>query len=122
MDWEWGVCAASITNRGRNVIMSTSGRLSMFSVSAELYEAIYSFKDYATESSKIHQRIERERPGAQSILDVACGTAEHAKHLSAHFRIDGIDLEPKFIEIARAKNLAGNYSVADMRSFQLAKR
>jgi SAM-dependent methyltransferase len=94
----------------------------MFSVSAELYDAIYSFKDYATESSKIRQLIERERPGAKSILDVACGTAEHAKHLSAHFQIDGIDLEPKFIEIARAKNPAGNYSLADMRSFQLGKR
>ena len=94
----------------------------MFSVSAELYDAIYSFKDYATESSKIRQFIERERPGAKSILDVACGTAEHAKHLPANFQIDGIDLEPKFIEIARAKNPSGNYSFADMRSFQLGKR
>jgi SAM-dependent methyltransferase len=94
----------------------------MFSVSAELYDAIYSFKDYSAESSKIRQLIERERPGAKTILDVACGTAEHAKHLSAHFQIDGIDLEPKFIEIARAKNPSGNYSVGDMRSFQLDKR
>src|SRR5579864_2877898 len=94
----------------------------MFSVSAELYDAIYSFKDYSTESSKIRKLIEQERPGAKSILDVACGTAEHAKHLSVNFEIDGIDVEPKFIEIARAKNPAGNYSVADMRSFQLGKR
>src|ERR1035441_3993229 len=94
----------------------------MFSISAEIYDAIYSFKDYATESSKIRQLIERERPGAKSILDVACGTAEHAKHLAAHFQVDGIDLEPKFIEIARAKNPSGNYLVADMRSLQLGKR
>ncbi len=94
----------------------------MFSVSAELYDAIYSFKDYATESSKIRQLIDREHPGAKTILDVACGTAEHAKHLSAHYQIDGIDLEPKFVEIARAKNPSGVYSVADMRSFQLDKR
>ena len=94
----------------------------MFSVSAELYDAIYSFKDYSTESSKIRKLIEQERPGAKSILDVACGTAEHAKHLSANFQIDGIDVEPKFIEIARAKNPSGVYSVADMRSFRLGKR
>jgi SAM-dependent methyltransferase len=94
----------------------------MFSVSAELYDAIYSFKDYATESEKIRRLIERECPAAKTILDVACGTAEHAKHLSAHFQIDGIDLEPKFIEIARAKIPGGNFSAADMRSFQLAKR
>jgi|ERR1019366_6075570 SAM-dependent methyltransferase len=94
----------------------------MFSISAEIYDAIYSFKDYATESSKIRQLIEHERPGAKSILDVACGTAEHAKYLSADFQIDGIDLEPGLIEVARAKNPAGNFSVADMRAFQLGKR
>jgi ubiquinone/menaquinone biosynthesis C-methylase UbiE len=94
----------------------------MFSVSAELYDAIYSFKDYATEASKIRQVIARERPGAKTILDVACGTAEHAKHLAADFQIDGIDLEPKFIEIARKKIPAGTFSVADMRAFQLGKR
>ena len=97
-------------------------RFPTFSASAELYDAIYSFKDYVTESSKIRQLVEREHPGAKTILDVACGTAEHAKHLSAHFQVDGIDVEPKFIEIARAKNPTGHYSVADMRSFQLAKR
>lgn len=94
----------------------------MFSVSAELYDAIYSFKDYADESEKIRRLIERECPAANTILDVACGTAQHAKHLAAHFQIDGVDLEPKFIEIARAKIPGGNFSVADMRSFQLGKR
>jgi SAM-dependent methyltransferase len=94
----------------------------MFSISAELYDALYSFKDYAAESSKIRRLVERECPRAKTILDVACGTAEHAKYLSADFEIDGIDLEPKFIEIARTKNPGGNYSVADMRSFQLGKR
>jgi ubiquinone/menaquinone biosynthesis C-methylase UbiE len=94
----------------------------MFSVSAELYDAIYSFKDYATEAAKIRQVIAHERPGVKSILDVACGTAEHAKHLAADFQIDGIDLESKFIETARKKIPAGNFSVADMRSFQLGKR
>jgi len=94
----------------------------MFSVSAELYDAIYSFKDYASESEKIRRLIERECPAAKTILDVACGTAEHAKHLAADFQIDGIDVEPKFIEIARAKIPSGNFSVADMRSFRLGKR
>jgi trans-aconitate methyltransferase len=71
---------------------------------------------------KIRQLIARERPGAKTILDVACGTGEHARLLSADFEIDGIDLEPKFVEIARAKNPDGNFSVADMRAFQLEKR
>ena len=94
----------------------------MFSFTAEIYDAIYAFKDYAGEVLKIRQLIARERPGAKTILDVACGTGEHARLLSADFEIDGIDLEPKFVEIARAKNPDGNFSVADMRAFQLEKR
>jgi SAM-dependent methyltransferase len=94
----------------------------MFSATADLYDEIYSFKDYAEEALKIRNLIERERPGAKTILDIACGTAEHARLLSGNFKIDGIDIEPKFVEIARAKNPGGIYSVADMRTFDLGKR
>ncbi len=67
----------------------------MFSVTAEIYDAIYGFKDYAGEAMKIRQLIARERPGARTILDIACGTGEHARLLSPDFEVDGIDLEPK---------------------------
>jgi trans-aconitate methyltransferase len=94
----------------------------VFSVTADVYDAIYAFKDYAGEALKIRQLIARERPGAKRLLDVACGTGEHARFLTAEFDVDGIDLEPKFVEIARAKNPTGSFSVGDMRSFQLEKR
>jgi trans-aconitate methyltransferase len=94
----------------------------VFSVTAEIYDAIYAFKDYAGEALKIRQLVARERPGAKTLLDVACGTGEHARFLNAEFDVDGIDLEPKFVEIARAKNPTGSFSVGDMRSFQLEKR
>jgi SAM-dependent methyltransferase len=94
----------------------------VFSVTADIYDAIYAFKDYAGETLKIRQLVARERPGAKTLLDVACGTGEHARLWSAEFDVDGIDLEPKFVEIARAKNPSGSFSVGDMRSFQLEKR
>jgi trans-aconitate methyltransferase len=94
----------------------------VFSVTAEIYDAIYAFKDYAGETLKIRQLVARERPGAKTLLDVACGTGEHARLLTTEFDVDGIDLEPKFVESARAKNPAGRFSVGDMRSFQLGKR
>jgi SAM-dependent methyltransferase len=95
---------------------------SNYRATADVYDAIYSTKDYAAEAAKIRQIIARECPGANSILDVACGTGEHAKLLAADFTVDGVDLEPKFVEIARAKHPVGNFSVGDMRTFQLAKR
>ena len=94
----------------------------MFSATADLYDFIYSFKDYAGEAEKVRQIINRERPGAQTILDVACGTGEHARFLSANFSVDGIDIDPAFVGIARSKNPVGNFGVADMRSFELHKR
>jgi ubiquinone/menaquinone biosynthesis C-methylase UbiE len=66
----------------------------MFSETAELYDLIYaSFKDYVTESDRLAALITRVRPGARTVLDVACGTGEHARLLREHHRlaVDGID-------------------------------
>jgi len=94
----------------------------VFSRTARYYDPLYSFKNYPDEAARIRGLIRREHPGARSILDVACGTAEHARLLSSDFAVDGIDLEPEFIEIARAKVPAGNFRVADMRQFDLGKK
>jgi hypothetical protein len=48
------------------------------------------------------------------MLDVACGTGEHDRFLCADYRVDGIDLNPEFVRIAKSKNPAGDYHVADM--------
>jgi SAM-dependent methyltransferase len=94
----------------------------MFSRTAQYYDLIYSFKDYAAETVKIRDVIRKEHPAARSILDIACGTAEHAKLLSSEFSVDGIDLQPEFVEIAQSKVPTGSFSIADMRSFQLGKK
>jgi SAM-dependent methyltransferase len=81
----------------------------VFSKTARYYDRLYSFKNYADEAAKIRDLIRREHPGAHSILDVACGTAEHAKLLSSDFAVDG--MVPK-----------GSFHVADMRQFDLGKK
>lgn len=94
----------------------------MFTATAEYYDALYSFKNYGEEADAIRRILAREHPGAKSILDVACGTGAHAQLLAASFQMDGIDAEPKFIQIAQAKHPGGTFTVADMRSFQLGRR
>ena len=65
---------------------------------AELYDAIYTrVKDYRDEAEKVRTWIAKLAPGARTILDVACGTGEHAKYLSADYQIDGIDLNRDFL-------------------------
>ena len=98
---------------------------SVFSHSAELYDLIYSsFKDYSQEARQIATLLRSIHPQCRTILDVACGTGEHAHHLVAHhgFDVDGLDLDPTFVEIAQAKHPAGQFHEANMVEFHLGRR
>jgi SAM-dependent methyltransferase len=97
----------------------------MFSASADLYDLLYSgFKDYAAEVAEIAATIRRAHPRARTVLDVACGTAEHARLLAEEhgFEVDGLDLDPAFVRIARGKLPHGSVHEADMTSFELPRR
>jgi ubiquinone/menaquinone biosynthesis C-methylase UbiE len=92
-----------------------------FIESAELYDAIYGFKDYARECERLRNMINALMPGTRRILDVACGTGEHARFLKEHYVIDGIDINEGYLCAARRKNPSGNYLCADMLEFDLGR-
>ena len=94
----------------------------MFSRSAQWYDLLYQFKDYQKEADKILALLGKIHPKAKSILDVACGTAEHDRYLSNHYEVDGIDLNEDFVAIAKEKNPRGNYFCTDMIDFNLNYR
>ena len=97
----------------------------MFTNSIEYYDRIYSeFKDYAAEAKQIDEFLKDISPMAKTILDVGCGTGEHARILTEEYgyRVDGIDLEPGFVEIAQKKCPGGTFSLADMTDFDLTKQ
>lgn len=89
--------------------------------SAELYDAIYHFKNYARESEHLRGLIDAAVPGAHTLLDVACGTGAHSQFLKNHYAVDGIDQNEDYLRAARTKNPAGNYSRADMTGFDLGR-
>jgi ubiquinone/menaquinone biosynthesis C-methylase UbiE len=93
----------------------------MFTKSAQWYDALYSFKDYPAETEQILRLLREKHPKAKTLLDVACGTAEHDKYLSRYYQVDGIDQELEFIRIAAAKNPDCHYYQADMTDFNLSK-
>lgn len=90
-----------------------------FIESAELYDAIYAFKDYARECARLRALIDETVPAARTILDVACGTGEHARFLKEHFAVDGLDINETYLRAAQLKNPAGSYTRADMTDFDL---
>jgi ubiquinone/menaquinone biosynthesis C-methylase UbiE len=97
----------------------------VFSESAELYDAIYgAFKDYATEAARIDALIKWMRLDAHTILDVGCGTGEHARHLTAThgYVVDGLDIDPSMLAVARRKLPDARFFQADMAAFDLGRR
>ena len=94
----------------------------MFLESSELYDAIYHFKNYAHECQILRAVIAVAAPGARTILDVACGTGEHAKFLKEKYAIDGVDLNEQYLRAARTKNPAGTYTRTDMTDFDLGAK
>ncbi len=94
----------------------------MFDKTARWYDAIYtSMKDYAAEAESLHDLVQRERPGATTLLDVACGTGLHDEHLRDRYQITGIDLDPNMLQVARERNPGIDYVAADMATFDLGR-
>jgi len=96
----------------------------VFSESAELYDAIYSeFKDFEGEARQVAGWLKVMAPGARTLLDVGCGTGRHAETLVREFgyEVDGLDVEPGFLDIARGRCPGGSFSQGDMADFDLGK-
>jgi ubiquinone/menaquinone biosynthesis C-methylase UbiE len=93
-------------------------RTCQFLDSPELYDAIYHFKNYAGECERLRSVINEIVPDASTILDVACGTGEHARFLKEHYAVDGIDINENYLRAARLKNPSGEYTPADMLDFE----
>jgi len=89
--------------------------------SARWYDTIYSFKDYAAEADMVRARVAEIRPGARRLLDVACGTGEHLRHLQTSFEVEGIDASPEMLAVAREKLPGVLLHQADMRTFDLGR-
>jgi SAM-dependent methyltransferase len=97
----------------------------MYSESCSLYDAIYRAKgkDYQKETNLLLSYIERFRPFPDdSLLDVACGTGMHLRYLSEAFTLEGIDVSPQMVAIARKANPGITIHQMNMVDFNLRKR
>src|SRR5207249_7007090 len=54
-----------------------------------------------------------------ALLDVACGTGRIVPYLMAHYTVEGLDLDPNMLELARTKNPGVLFHPGDMADFDL---
>lgn len=85
---------------------------------ARYYDLLYRDKDYSAEASYLHDLIQRYAPGAQSILELGCGTGGHAIHLAGQgYEVHGIDRSDRMIQRAEEDRKALPKEIARRLSF-----
>lgn len=94
-----------------------------FTSAARYYDALYTReRDYPAQAARVAATARELCPGAQTLLDVACGTGLHLEHLAREFRCEGLDASEPMLEIARARNPGLTFHVGDLRRFDTARR
>ncbi len=93
---------------------------------AKYYDQMYSFIDYQGNATKLHKIIQQYRKSSgSSLLDIACGTGTHIKHLMGKYQATGLDLSKEMLGIAQEKCkdiefIQGNMVTMDLgRSFDV---
>jgi SAM-dependent methyltransferase len=91
-----------------------------YSRSARVYDDLCRHKDYAAATLVLREILQRVVPHAASLLDVACGTGRHLEHLRSHFRVEGLDLSPEMLQIARSRCPGIPFHEGSLVDFRLA--
>lgn len=95
----------------------------MFSETVQLYDVVYSGKDYASEARHVHDVLLTSGVvDGGDLLDVACGTGRHLQHFRAWYDVDGLDINGELIDIARERLPDVRFHVEDMRTFDLGRQ
>lgn len=95
----------------------------MYDRTADLYDTIYSFKNYKKEVTTIHQLIQQhKRAPGKDLLDVACGTGGHITYLKNDYSVEGLDISRPMLKLAAEKHPDVVFHQGDMVKFKLNKR
>lgn len=105
--------------------------MTVFRNYARYYDLLYHDKDYVGEAKFIHQLIQTHAPDAQNILELGCGTGNHAVLLAKEgYQIQGVDFSGEMLQKASDRlsqlptELASKleFSQGDIRSVRLDKQ
>lgn len=87
------------------------------------YDLLYKDKDYASEATYISQIIQSFVPGAKNLIELGCGTGNHAAYLCKDgLEVTGLERSEQMIILSKAKKIKGFEALlADITNFDLKK-
>src|SRR5208337_626800 len=90
---------------------------------AEVYDRVHAWKDYAKEARIVRSIARRWGPrGTRTLLDVACGTGAHLRHLVRWYECTGLDPSSAMLAVARKNVPAARFVRGRMPTFDLHQR
>ncbi len=95
--------------------------LNPYERSAEIYDIYYSWLDYEGHGATVHELIAVKNPQADTVLDVACGTARYTEQLAQWYTVEGLDISESMLSVAHRRMPGTAFHLADMTSFDLGK-
>ncbi len=91
--------------------------MTSYEASAQFYDAVMG--DRAELAAHLQRLIEQRCPGAQAVLEIACGTGSILEQLRPRYEVTGLDLSEKMLAIAAAKVPDVRLIQGDMTQFNL---
>lgn len=105
--------------------------MAVFGQYSRYYDLLYRDKDYAGEADFIMRLVEKSCPGATSLMELGCGSGNHAARFAARgYDVEGVDLSEDMLAEARnrATTLPADtarklrFSHGDVRSVRLDRK
>ncbi len=92
---------------------------------AEFYDLMRRYRNYDLECSFADEIIQSRCPNAKNILDIFCGTGEHALRMAQRgYVVTGVDASQDMIAVAQGKNdtarVPVNYQCSDIAALEAA--
>jgi SAM-dependent methyltransferase len=89
-------------------------------MAADVYDAIYSKKNYEAEATVLKGLVDRyKQTDGNELLDVACGTGLHLPYFVDDYQVTGVDLSEQQLDAAKRRLPGLTFIQGDMRNFDL---
>lgn len=86
---------------------------------ADVYDAIYSGKDYDRDAAYVLDVIRQHHPGARTLLETACGTGQFLRRFQPRLAVSGLDISPGMLARAASRVPDAELYSGDMADFSL---